>query len=122
MADESQPSIIEEASPLAIVAEVLGDLESEDNESCLGADDVTGDAQIFAFDTRRDEELPTKAPVEQPIEVTQEEVKPEVTPVEVREDFVETSPPRDYIINPPSESSFQTPPAFQSSPGSIARF
>lgn len=69
-ADESQPLIVEEASRSVIVEGVLGDLEpAETIESQPGAEGEIGDTKSFAFDTREDEELPTEAQVEQPVEV-----------------------------------------------------
>lgn len=55
-------------------------------------------------------DLPTEVPIEQHVEAIQEEVEPaEENPTEVREFVEATSPLRDQTINPPSESSFQTP-------------
>lgn len=69
--DEPELKIIE-ASPSAIVADVLDNLESDEVvEPQPGAEGDNRDTQSFGFDTREDEELQTEALVEQPVEVTQ---------------------------------------------------
>lgn len=111
--DEPEPGAVED-SPVAVVANVLGDLEpGEATDVHPEAEGDDGDTQSFAFDTKGGEDLPTEVPVEQPVEVTQAKA---VDTVDV------TSPPRDQIMTSPPESSFQTPPTTQSSPRSTARF
>lgn len=116
---------MEEPEVLAMmVADVLGDLESEEvMKSQLGVDGETRDTQRFAFNTRADEEPPVEVQVEQLVEVKQVEVEPDAVPSMVEEDVVEVvSPPRGQTITSPPESSFRIPTVTQSSPGSTTRF
>lgn len=90
------PPTVEEPEALAmVVADMLGDFESEEvMESQPGVDGETGDAQSFAFDNRVEEEPPTEVQVEQLIEVTQVKVEPEAITSVVEEDVVEVASPR----------------------------
>lgn len=67
---EPESQIVEEASPSAIVAEVLEDLIPQEVVATHPkASGKAGGTQSFAFDTM-DEELPMEAPVEQLVEAT----------------------------------------------------
>lgn len=114
----ARPLVVEE--PEAVV---LGDLELEEVvESQPEEGGGDGETQSFAFNIREGEELPTEAPVDQIVEETQPEVEAEETPIETMQEPVETSSPPRGQIRTISESTFQTPPAMQSSPGSTSRF
>lgn len=115
------PPATDEPEALAmVVARVLGDLKTEEVvESQPEVDVEAEDTQSFAFNTQADKEPPAEVQVEQPVEATQKEVESEVAPAPVEEEIVElASPPSDQVITAPHESSFQTPPATQSSPRS----
>lgn len=83
------------------------------------------EAQSFIFETNKERELPIEASVEYILaQAIEDPILIEQPPVLILVEAAPMirSPPTDQVVTPPPKTIYQTPPATQNTPESIARF